>query len=139
MTPPLDTPPLDEEKTPDPSVRSMRPSRLPPAVASAVGGLPGTLVAFMTALAGVVGAYQSYQGSQDTQRATYDTLRLQSEQQALQIAALQQGQLELRHWMEAIVYRLERSSVSMPAAPEPLSLPSPLPTQLPPFESLGKK
>lgn len=137
---------MEDEKTPNPSTRSLspatRPSKLPPGVAQAIGGMPGTIIAMLTALAGAIGAYQTYQDGQNTSRATYDTLRLQSEQQSLQIAALQQGQADLRRWMEAIAYRLERASVvpsPLPPVPEPIIPPSIVGGKLPAFDHIEKK
>lgn len=95
------------------------PSKFPPAVASVIGGLPGTCVAFLTAVAGVIGAMQSYQESQATARASYDALKVRLEQLAATQAQSSREALELRTWVEQLSARQERAQATVAEAVRP--------------------
>lgn len=137
----------------------------PPSPASLLGGVPGTLLALATALGGLVTTYQSYQESQATSRASYETLKIAVERNTETLAAQARAQTELRHWVQDLSERLERrqtntekalarkvskpaSAPSSPASGAPVELappapplppPAPSPTALPPFDGLATK
>ncbi len=137
------------------------PSKFPAQAASFIGGVPGTIIAMATALGGMLTAWQHYTESQATSRAGYDALKQASEQQATQIAALAQGQLELRSWVQELAGRLEKQQERVakavakrqsssapapippppppPAPPAPALQPAPTPAPLPAFDQLQQK
>lgn len=134
-----------------------------PTPASLLGGVPGTLLALATALGGLVTTYQSYQESQATSRASYETLKLAVERNTESVAAQARAQTELRHWVQDLSERLERRQVNTekalarkvtkpatahPIAPPPTEpappappppAPTPAPAALPSFDRLDTK
>ena len=70
------------------------------------------MVALVTALGGLLTAWQTYQESQQTARTSYETLREASKTNTAQIEACRQGQLELRTWVEELASRFEQRQVT---------------------------
>jgi hypothetical protein len=95
------------------------PSKFPQALQTQLAGLPGTIGAIAVALTAAVGAWQGYQGNQSTTRSAYETLKATSDQQTVQIAALVQGQLELKSWTVELAARLERQQATVAEAVRP--------------------
>jgi hypothetical protein len=144
---------------PSPREPSPRPSKID-ALKTAASGPAATMVAIVTALSGLVAAVTTWQQGQDTARVAYETLRVASERNAVQIEACRQSQLEQTSWIEELSGRLERRQVSTekaiktkvtrPAAapvpapvlePAPKAPPPPVavaPSALPSFEALAQ-
>jgi hypothetical protein len=132
----------------------------PPTPASLLGGVPGTLLAIATALGGLFTTYQSYQTSEATSRASYETLKVAVERNTEALAAQANAQAELRLWVQDLSERLERRQVntekalarkvtkrsapaapivvppSEPVPPAPPPPPAPSPAALPSFDGL---
>jgi hypothetical protein len=140
--------------------RSSRPSKVD-ALRTAASGPAATVVALVTALSGLTAAITAWSDSQATARLAYETLRLASERQAIQIEACRQSQLQQTSWIEELSGRLERRQVTTekaiktkvtrpaaapvpPIAVEPAP-PAPVPpialelAALPPFDGLAER
>lgn len=136
--------------------------KAPPTPASLLGGVPGTLLALVTALGGLITSYARFEESQATSRASYDTLKVAVERNATALAEQARSQAELRLWVQDLSERLERRQattekaiarkVTKPSAPAPVTLPPPEPVPpapppppapaapaLPPFDALAGK
>ncbi len=118
------------------------------------------VVALVTALTGAIGAWQAYQDSSATARASYQALKVASETNTAAIEAIRKGQLDLRVWVEELAAAAARRQatteraitrkVTKPTAPAlpptppepapkaPPAPPAPAPTSLPPFDGLAK-
>jgi len=124
---------------------------------TAASGPTGTVVAMITALGGLLTAWQTYQESQQTARASYETLREASQKNTAQIDALLRGQIDLRNWVEELSSRLEQRQVTTekavarkvtrssapplppPVGPAPKAPPVPVvpePAELPSFDEI---
>lgn len=146
---------------PPSSLVPARPSRID-ALKTAASGPTTTVVALVTALSGLAAAITTWSESQATARVAYETLRLASERQAIQIEACRQSQLEQTSWIEELSGRLERRQVNtekaitrkvtratappaaalVPLEPAPKAPPPPIalePAALPPFEGLAPR
>lgn len=127
----------------------------PPTPANIVAGLPGTLLALVTAIGGLITTYQSFQESQAISRASYEALKTAVDANTEALASQARAQVELRQWLQDLTDRLEerqnaqqpppprRPRKAAPAAPAPLEtppVPPPAPAvkrqPLPPFEAL---
>ncbi len=123
----------------------------------AIGGVPGTVVAMVTAVAGLLTTWLTAQQGEAVSRAAYEALKTRTEELGAQNAALREDQLLLRGWVEDLSERLERrqtltetaiakkvtkpaqkptlpSVEPVPKAPPPP--PAPAPSPLPAFEAL---
>jgi hypothetical protein len=151
----VDYSPPPDPPSPDPAPR---PSKID-ALKTAASGPAATVVALVTALSGLTAAITTWSDSQATARVAYETLRLASERNAVQIEACRQSQLQQTSWIEELSGRLERrqvttekaikAKVTRPAAapvPAPVVEPAPPapappialePSALPPFEALA--
>jgi len=133
---------------------SLRPSRID-ALKSAASGPTATVAALVTALTGLIAAAQSWTESQATARAAYETLRIASDRNTVQIEACRESQLQQTRWIEELSARIERrqastekaikqskppASIPKPVidpAPKPPAPPAPVETPvLPPFDGL---
>lgn len=144
-----------------PSPLSPRPS-VSSQVKTAATGPVGTLVALVTAVGGLLTAWQTYQESQQTARASYETLATASQQNTIAIEACRQSQLELRSWVVELSSRSEQRTGSIekqvarkvtkatapaaapaiPVGPAPTAPPVPTPAAppaLPAFDKLSQK
>jgi hypothetical protein len=160
---------VDYSPPPPPPVSLPAPARSPAparpskadALKAAAAGPAATVVALVTALSGLVAAVTTWSDSQATARIAYETLRIASERQAVQIEACRQSQLEQTSWIEGLSGRLERravttekaikTKVTRPAAtlappmavePAPKAPPPPValePSALPSFEGLAER
>ncbi len=143
---------------PDPLLRTPRPSKID-SLKRAASGPSASAIAFFTALSGLIAAYQSYQESSATARLSYETLKKASDTNTARIDACQQGQTEMRAWVEELSNRLERRQATTeraitrkvtkaaappsaapavePAPKAPPAPSAPAPASLPSFERLG--
>lgn len=133
-------------------------SKPPPTAASVLGGLPGTLLAIATAVAGIVTTIHNSQLGEDRDRAGYETLKLAVERNTEGLADNARSDAELRVWVQELSERLERRQaitekviarkVTRPSAPpppppvDPVPPPPPppappAPATLPPFDALA--
>ncbi len=112
--------------------------RPPPTTASSMlGGVPGTMLALVTAIGGLITSYERFEESQATSRASYETLKVAVERNATALAEQARSQAELRLWVQDLSERLERRQattekaiarkVTKPSAPPPIVLPPPEP------------
>lgn len=128
----------------------------PPTPTSLLAALPATLIA----IGGLLTTYQSYQDTQATSRASYETLKLAVERNAEALATQARAQAELRLWVQDLSERLERRQESTekalarkvtkrsapvapvvvppaePVPPAPPPPPAPSAAALPPFDGL---
>lgn len=143
-----------------PPAQPERPSKID-SLKTAASGPAATLVALVTALSGLVAAFTTWSQSQETARTAYETLRVATERNAVQIEACRRSQLEQTTWIEELSGRLERRQASaekaitrkvtkataapVPAAvvePAPKAPPPPAPVEpaaLPSFDGLAQK
>jgi hypothetical protein len=130
----------------------LRPSKVE-ALKAATSGPMGTVLAIVMAL---LAAWQTYQGSQQTAKSSYETLRAAVEKNERQIAICMQQQINAQAWAEDLAARNERKAITVdkavarvrpkaaPAAPpfseeipKPPEAPElPAPSSLPAFEAL---
>jgi uncharacterized protein HemX len=114
-----------------PPEQPTRPSKVD-SLKTAASGPAATLVAFVTAISGLIAAFTTWQQSQDTARAAYETLRVATERNAVQIEACRRSQLEQTTWIEELSGRLERRQASAEKAitrkvTKPTAAPAPAP------------
>jgi hypothetical protein len=143
-----------------PAAPSQRPSKVD-ALKGAASGPAATVTALLAALSGLVTAVTMWSNSQATARVAYETLRVATERNGVQIEACLQSQLKQTTWIEELSERLERrqattekaikTKVTRPAAapvptpvvepaPKAPPLPAPLaPSTLPPFDALAQR
>jgi hypothetical protein len=134
---------LEPVSSPDP--KPQKPAS-PYSTAQIVGGVPGTVLAFIVALTTAIQAYTQYQETQAISRATYETLKVATDRNTEQLAAQNHELKQLRTWVQAIARAVkeqqqmshapEREKVAS-TPPDTLEEPTLAPT-LPNFEELKK-
>jgi hypothetical protein len=146
----------------DPPLHQAVSSKPRPSPADMLGGIPGTVLAILTALSGIVATFASYQESQANTKASYETLKVAVERNTETLATQARAQAETRLWVQDLSERLERRQantekaiarkVSKPSAKPPVVVtpvelappapppnpPAPKPAELPSFEALSK-
>lgn len=114
-----------------------------------ISGVPGTVIAFVTALTGAITAYTNYQEQQAVSRATYEALKEATDRNTEQIAALNLELRRGREWTASIASAVkelqakaptpERATVpSQPPVTSALDEPAPPLQPLPSFDQLKK-
>lgn len=140
---------LEPVTQPDPT-----PSDKPPAKKSAaaqvIGGVPGTVIAFVTALTGAISAYTNYQEQQAISKATYEALKQATDRNTEQLVALSHEMKRNQEWTRSVAAAVRELQTKAPVTkkqapplvlpPAPLDEPPPpaAPT-LPSFDQLKKE
>jgi hypothetical protein len=135
---------LEPLTQPDPEETPKSPHKKMTAAAM-IGGWPGTAIAILTALTGVIGAYTQHQESQAIQRSSYDAIKEATDKNTAAIEKLSDEFRQHRMWTTGSLARAVRelqqqSRVPVqPVDPKPaVPLDIPTPEPLPNFDQLKK-
>jgi hypothetical protein len=139
-------PTLEPIIDPDPEIP--RPPKVPtgtrPTITQMIGGMPGTVIAILTAVTALTQAFQGYQESQAIQRSAYEALKVATDRNTEQLNRISQELTAGRTWMESIEKAVRELQARIPGEQQQMLAPPKLTPMLsapplPSFDQATKK